>query len=193
MAQRVRSLNKYPALLCCLVIAACGHRTEPLKINVANTDFRLAAGIAQVNGKPFTGTIFQLYQNSADTQEVRNYRDGLEDGEWRKYYPHNRLAESRNYSKGFKTGRLAGWWPNGRMQQEYWFADDNYQGTCREWNADGMLLKEMNYQAGYEDGAQKAWWDNGKVKANYIVRNGRRFGLLGTKQCINVSDSIFRK
>jgi hypothetical protein len=38
---------------------------------------------------------------------------------------------------------------------------------------------------------QTWWYDNGKVKSNYRIIEGRRFGLLGTKNCINVSDSIF--
>jgi antitoxin component YwqK of YwqJK toxin-antitoxin module len=51
----------------------------------------------------------------------------------------------------------------------------------------------MNYKKGHEDGQQQWWYDNGKIKANYIIKNGRRYGLRGTKKCINVSDSIFKK
>jgi antitoxin component YwqK of YwqJK toxin-antitoxin module len=51
----------------------------------------------------------------------------------------------------------------------------------------------LNYQKGHEEGEQKWWYDNGKIKANYIIKDGRRYGLLGTKNCINVSDSIFKK
>jgi antitoxin component YwqK of YwqJK toxin-antitoxin module len=54
------------------------------------------------------------------------------------------------------------------------------------------LVKQMNYLKGHEEGPQKWWYDNGKIKANYIIQDGRRFGLLGTKNCINVTDSIFK-
>lgn len=53
-------------------------------------------------------------------------------------------------------------------------------------------MKEMNYKKGFEEGSQKMFYDNGKVKVNYIMINGRRYGLLGTKNCVNVSDSVFK-
>jgi antitoxin component YwqK of YwqJK toxin-antitoxin module len=51
----------------------------------------------------------------------------------------------------------------------------------------------MHYKKGYEEGLQQFYYDNGKVKANYFMKAGRRYGLLGTKNCVNVSDSIFKK
>ena len=78
------------------------------------------------------------------------------------------------------------------LLMQYQFESDEYQGTCKEWNEKGLLVKQMNYHQGHELGSQKWWYDNGKIKANYIIQNGRRFGLLGTKNCINVTDSIFK-
>ena len=78
------------------------------------------------------------------------------------------------------------------MQQHYLFSNDEYEGTCREWNEAGRLVKEMNYKAGYEAGSQRSWYDNGRIRANYVIEDGRRYGLLGTKNCVNVSDSIFK-
>jgi len=54
-------------------------------------------------------------------------------------------------------------------------------------------MEVMNYKNGYEDGRQEQYYDNGKVKANYIMMSGRRYGLLGTKNCVNVTDSVFKK
>jgi antitoxin component YwqK of YwqJK toxin-antitoxin module len=56
---------------------------------------------------------------------------------------------------------------------------------------DGKLIHLANYKNGQEEGTQKLWYDNGKIRANYVIKNGKRYGLLGTKNCINVSDSIF--
>ena len=53
-----------------------------------------------------------------------------------------------------------------------------------------MLLRVSNYKNGYEHGQQKIWYPDGRIKSNYIIKNGRRYGLLGIKNCINVSDSI---
>jgi hypothetical protein len=29
------------------------------------------------------------------------------------------------------------------------------------------------------------WWENGLIRANYVVKNGRRYGLIGLKLCVN--------
>jgi antitoxin component YwqK of YwqJK toxin-antitoxin module len=51
----------------------------------------------------------------------------------------------------------------------------------------------MNYVMGHESGAQQQFYTDGKIKANYTIIDGRRYGLLGTKNCVNVSDSIFKQ
>ena len=52
-----------------------------------------------------------------------------------------------------------------------------------------QIIKSFNYVNGYENGSQKLWFNNGEVKSNYVIKNNRRYGLLGTKNCVNVSDS----
>ena len=163
-----------------------------IKINITTVNFEIINGLANVNNHPFSGLIYVLYPNSLDTAEVREYLNGNENGEWRKYYAEGKLREKRSFLNGQKTGAYLVWWPNGKQQQIYNFANDVYEGICREWTEDGILIKEMSYSKGYEIGGQKAWWDNGKIKSNYIIKDGRRYGLLGTKNCINVSDSIFK-
>ena len=49
----------------------------------------------------------------------------------------------------------------------------------------------MNYVKGHEEGSQKMYYDNGKIRSNYTIIAGRRYGLLGTKNCVNVADSVF--
>ena len=141
---------------------------------------------------PFTGIVVTCYPNGKDTPELEGFLDGKENGHRKRYYPGGQLKEIREFDKGFKTGAYTAWWGNGQKRLQYSFKDDEYQGTCREWNEDGLFIKEMNYQNGYEAGSQKMFYDNGKTQANYIILNGRRYGLLGTKNCINVSDSVFK-
>jgi antitoxin component YwqK of YwqJK toxin-antitoxin module len=150
-------------------------------------------GLLLVSNTPFSGKLFTLHSNLKDTAAFENYLNGKEVGEWTKYYPSKRIKEKRYFTDGKKTGEYIAWWENGNKQLHYFFNDDEYEGTCREWNEAGFLNRIMNYKKGHENGQQQWWYDNGKIKANYIIKNGRRFGLLGTKNCINVSDSIFKK
>jgi antitoxin component YwqK of YwqJK toxin-antitoxin module len=150
-------------------------------------------GLLCISNKPFNGTLFTLYPGSKDTAAIENYANGKEHGEWRKYYASAKIKEIRYFVNGQKTGEYTAWWENGNKQLQYFFAAGEYEGTCKEWSETGFLNKVMNYKKGHEEGHQQWWYDNGKIKANYIIKDGRRYGLLGTKNCINVSDSIFKK
>ena len=83
-----------------------------------------------------------------------------------------------------------GAYKNGSLNFIYQFENGEYNGTNRFWTKNGFLFEERNYKAGYEFGSQKVWYLNGKVRSNYVIKNNRRYGLLGTKNCINVSDEL---
>lgn len=150
-------------------------------------------GITYVNDTPFSGKVITYYLNTKDTAEIRMYKNGKEDGRWTQYYPNQHLKAVRFFSNGNKTGNYSAWWPNGVKQLNYTFRNNEYEGTCTEWDAQGQKIKEMNYQQGHEEGAQQAWYADGNIKFNYVAASGRRYGLMGTKNCKNVSDHIFKK
>lgn len=170
-----------------------GLQKKDVLLNADEQQISMEKGLFIINKKPFSGRLFYLFDASKDTAALISYLDGKEHGEWKKFYLSGNLKESRFFEHGQKTGEYRAWWENGNKQLSYFFRADEYEGTCREWNEDGKLVKVFNYQKGHEEGHQQWWYDNGKVKANYIIKDGRRYGLLGTKNCINVSDSVFRK
>jgi antitoxin component YwqK of YwqJK toxin-antitoxin module len=151
------------------------------------------AGVYQVDGKAFSGIVYSLNESGKDTVAVASFVNGLGDGEWRSYYSNGQLKEKRYFTKGKKEGVLEGWWANGQKRLLYHFKDGEYEGNCRDWNDKGLLVSNMTYRKGYEDGLQQQFYESGKVKANYMMLDGRRYGMLGTKNCVNVSDSIFKK
>lgn len=161
-------------------------------LNSADTGLTNANGIVLLNKQPFSGKVYTLYAGTPDTAVITAWLNGKESGEWTKYDEAGKLRERRTFENGQKTGALISWWPNGNKQQHYLFRNDEYEGTCSEWNEAGRLVKEMNYKAGHEAGSQRSWYDNGRIRANYVIEDGRRYGLLGTKNCVNVSDSIFK-
>ena len=175
------------------VVIAPLHTIATKKVNKAEAvNFKIINGILMEGGTPFSGTLFTLFAETYDTSEIANYYNGKEDGEWKKFYPSKKLREKRFFKDGSKTGEYLVWWENGNQQMQYFFVADEYQGICKEWSQTGFLNKIMTYKKGHEDGHQQWWYDNGKIKANYMIIDGRRYGLLGTKNCVNVSDSIFK-
>lgn len=188
------------SLTCCFLIGLFGCTNQPKdipqeskKLNKATQNLNIQNGIVFLDGKPYNGKLFTFFESTTDTLEIVSYLNGKEHGEWLKFYPNHQLRERRYFNNGQKTGQMLTWWENGKKQIDYYFLNDEYQGTCKEWNENGLLTKVMNYDKGYENGVQQWWYDNGKIKANYIIKNGRRYGLLGTKNCVNVADSVFKK
>jgi antitoxin component YwqK of YwqJK toxin-antitoxin module len=189
MVRLVQSLSRFFALS--LVFFSCGPG-EPIIVNATDPWLESRQDILYLHEEVFTGRVFSLDPVSGDTIQIRNYQDGKEHGAWQKFYVGGKIQEVRKFDHGQKTGTYAAWWENGVRKLEYRFADDEYEGTCRDWNEKGTLIREMNYVHGHETGVQKTFYDNGKVRANYVIMSGRRYGLLGTKNCVNASDSVFK-
>ena len=145
--------------------------------------------IVYYNNKRFDGYVYEMY-NAKDTSFVKSYLNGLEEGTHKKWYPNKQLSEERFYHSGKKEGIHKGWWDNGKKQYEYQISNDEYTGEFKEWNSDGLLIKFFHYKNGQEDGSQKLYYENGSIRSNYVIVKGRRFGLLGTKNCRNVKESL---
>ena len=140
----------------------------------------------------FTGYRYFLYSNG-DTALLQSYFNGVEEGMQQKWYPNKQLAEKRFYINGKKEGIQQGWWPDGKQKYYFEVYDNDYNGVFKEWYPSGILGKEFHYVKGQEEGSERLWWDNGTVRANYVIRNGKKYGLLGLKTCINPSDSFKKK
>ena len=142
-------------------------------------------------GEQYNGFLYQLSPNGNDTIAMEGYVNGLLSGNQKKWFPNKQLMEERHYRQGKKNGKQIAYWPNGIKRFEFVAKDDGYEGELREWSENGNLFHLANFVNGQEEGVQKMWYDNGKIRANYVILQGKRYGLLGTKNCKNVSDSIF--
>jgi antitoxin component YwqK of YwqJK toxin-antitoxin module len=109
----------------------------------------------------------------------------------KKWYPNKMLMEERSFLNGMKNGRQTAYWDNGNKRFDFVAVNDRYEGELKEWDYNGKLFHLAHYKNGQEEGVQKLWYENGKIRANYIIIQGKRYGLLGTKNCKNVADSIF--
>ena len=176
----------------CLWLLACNTPGGPptTEMIVANSGrLHQSPGILLYDNTPFNGSVFYLYDNG-DTAEITPYINGREHGQKKSWWPGNKLKEIRPYLNGLKHGIHKGWWPNGKPAFEYQIANGQYEGNVKEWNQKGILVKDFNYIKGQEQGRQRMWYADGSIQANYEVRNGRKYGLTGTKSCTNVWNKI---
>ena len=139
----------------------------------------------------FNGVLYELNANNKDTILLEKYNEGSLNGTCKKWYLNNQLMESRAYKMGRKNGKQLSYWENGNKRLEFTAQNDACEGELKEWSVNGKLFHLANYVNGQEEGTQKSWYSNGKIKSNYFIIKGKRYGLLGTKNCKNVSDSIF--
>jgi antitoxin component YwqK of YwqJK toxin-antitoxin module len=173
-------------------LLACSDEKIPsVAINRQSAYVKTTKGITYVDAKVFNGVLVAL-SKTGDTLSRESFLNGREHGLWKKFYENGQPMETRSFAHGKKVGKYLAWWPNGNQKLEYHFSAGEYHGILREWDVDGHLIRVATYENGYEAGAQKVWYPNGKIRSNYVVINGRRFGLLGTKNCVNASDSVFR-
>ena len=187
MVPQERLVNR---LLFCfaLFLFSCEDGNEAFILDSSKID--LTKSIVLYQKIPFTGQIYSFHPGTLDTLWVRNYKDGLKNGVWRKYFLNGELKEKRKFRKGKKEGDYVGYYAGGIKNFIFKFQNGEYNGTNKVWTKEGLLIEEGNFKNGYEFGVQKTWYLNGKIKSNYIIKNNRRYGLLGTKNCVNAYKDV---
>ncbi len=151
---------------------------------VTDTLFNRHSGFLYDRQQKFSGHVYSLF-SSGDTAFSGAFVNGKETGWQRSWYNKQQLMEERWYENGRKEGIHKGWWPGGKPKFCYHFSNDEYEGEVTEWDETGQLYRRMHYQQGREDGLQQMWWSDGKLRANYVIKGGKSYGLIGRKLCIN--------
>jgi antitoxin component YwqK of YwqJK toxin-antitoxin module len=144
------------------------------------------------NGQLYTGKVYSMNENG-DTTSIESFWKGLLEGPTKKWHINKQIAEYRYYIGGRKNGIQKSWWPNGKTKFEFNAVNDAYEGELKEWNEKGFLIKLFHHTNGQELGSQRLWWDDSTVRANYEIRNGKKYGLIGIKLCSNPYDSVNKK
>ncbi len=150
-------------------------------------------GFLYYNNKAFSGYLFSNFANGNRERETPYYQ-GKEEGLMKSWYPDKSQEQERLFVNGKKQGVHHGWWPDGKPKFEYEFTDDEHNGTAKEWFNNNKLYRCFHYTMGHEDGLQQMWWADGTVRANYVVKDGQQYGLIGRKFCKNVfKDEAIKK
>ena len=175
------------AIICCLYICLVSCSREGLLVDKTSDKLELVNGVLYYQGRPFDGLLVSKYGDASLKMKVQ-YAAGRKDGYEKQWYGNGQLSQLRWYSKGLKIEIHSGWWEDGTLKFIYQFNDKGqYDGNRKEWYRNGNLMLDFNYSNGKEVGSQRMWTDIGKIRANYVVKNGERFGLIGLKKCYNVN------
>ncbi|WBX70179.1 toxin-antitoxin system YwqK family antitoxin [Tenacibaculum retecalamus] len=158
-----------------------------IKKNKNDKSFNLKNGVLLLNETPYSG-IVEDYYSKEKLKSTSVYFQGKKHGIYNGWYISGNKWFQRFYTNGLKTGIHIGWFDNGKPMFKYHFNTNGvYNGSITDWYMNGALLNKFNFKEGREEGSQKTWQPNGKIKANFVTKNGERFGLIGLKKCYSVA------
>ncbi len=177
---------KIYAWLLILFVACTSH---PTAVVWNEKDFAWQHDTLYYRKQLFSGVVCR-YNAQQQRLEQGSFENGLRQGFLERWYANGQLAEKRFYLSNEKEGQHQAWWENGQQKFDYTFDNGTPVGTHKEWYASGQLLSLSTYNAqGQPEGLQQMWFENGKIRANYEIRAGRRFGLLGAKGCMGGNET----
>ncbi len=103
------------------------------------------------------------------------------------FYENGNKEACRYYHAGEKDSVHRGWWLNGQPRFEYHFRKGEYNGDFKEWYASGKPYKHIIYASGKEQSG-KGWRENGKFYMNFVMREGRLYGLVNPNLCYSLKN-----
>ena len=159
-----------------------------IEVSLNDEGLRQDGAILRFQNLPFNGFVVN-YSAEGILLSKTGYIDGKREGKAEQFTESGNLLERRFYTSNKKVGFHEAWWPNGQKKFEYTFVDGLHDGEYKEWQIDGTPYKVFHYAMGFEDGSQKMWDSDGSIRANYVVRNGHRYGLVGLKNCKSVESN----
>ena len=164
-----------------LTVALVPHSTVAA---VENTSPRVSEvnGVVYVDRAPFTGRVREHFANK-ELKRDAIYRNGKLQGLARGWHDNGRLDYARTYSAGLEDGTHEGWYEDGSRRFEYHFTNGISEGVSKQWYRNGTPYTLFHFVNGQETGRQQMWDTAGKLRANYVIRDGRRYGLPGSVGC----------
>lgn len=179
--------NLFLFLIISTIWSACKNVPD-IQIDGESASLSRNYGLQLFNKTPFNGYIVR-YSEVGQLLSKEGFFHGKREGASKSWDENGRLIEIRYYSENRKTGRHLGYFPNGQKKFEYHFQDDLPIGTHKEWLENGQLYALSSYnENGQPEGEQKLYFPSGKIRANYVIENGRRYGLLGAKGCMGENE-----
>ncbi len=151
-------------------------------------NFSEIKGLMHQDKELFTGQLVTLHDDSSAASE-HHYHEGLKHGQVVFWHANGQKAMDRLYEKGVKVGMHRAWYPSGQLKFCYPINKiGQYHGEVKEWFESGQLYKSFNFVNGKQYGSQRMWTAAGIIRANYVIKNGDKYGLVGLKRCYKVQD-----
>lgn len=179
-----------------LLVAVVGAAATPMWMHARTIEPLLESsgveigrdGLVRMAGAPFNGSVRERWPDGS-VKRIAPYRAGQLDGMDRAWYPTGARWYERRYAGGRERGVHSGWYASGARRFVFTYDGGRMEGVAREWYDNGLPFTEFHYVHGQEQGTQRMWTETGAFRANYVVRDGRRYGSFGATGCRGHGDS----
>lgn len=98
-------------------------------------------------------------------------------------YPNGAIRRETSYRGNALDGPSRGWYETGAPMFVYNYHNGVSEGVQTQWYPSGKLFTLFHHHDGHELGRQQMWNADGTIRSNYVIKDGRRFGLLGAMGC----------
>src|SRR5690554_2876543 len=120
--------------------------------------FLLALATTHAQAQPYVD-----YWDNSNTiiRSEGSYTNGLENGEWKYYYPDGVLKEKSFYKLGRLDGEVITYYFNGKVKEQGYFDWDRQDSLFTGFYLSGDKKEEGNFNRGYKTGLWKYWYPDG--------------------------------
>lgn len=173
------------AIIIVLMLIQCTKKQRDQAIYISTSDANILQTQTAVLYKeaPFSGLLFTL--SGSDTVYTAVYKNGKKNGLEKTWFSSGNPKESGYYINGVKNGLHTVFYDNGKLKFTCTYKTGEFDGSFCQWYENGSPYQQKNYFEGSESGSQKTWNRDGSLYSNYVVKDGRKYGLTGTKHCLN--------
>ena len=139
--------------------------------------------------KPFSGSVFALYDNGQKKLNGR-YRNGIKNGKWTWLNEDGGLDSTGSYKNGLMHGQWEFYFSNGKLKGKGQYRDGNgtdrgntgipRHGRHRKWTfwyESGFKSAEQNWKNGKAHGLYIEWNENGQKISESNSKNGFLEGI----------------
>lgn len=172
-----------------LVIFSCtqnkkgeGYPGKKYSTFISDTSLHLINGVLYYKDhQTFNGALKEAWPNGK-IKSIQRFLNGKQQ-EWAEtFYEDGTKESTRWYNNGEKDSIHTGWWWNGNKKYEYHFKNGDYNGMFTEWYESGKMIQQVIYEKGKEL-CGKGWRENGKLYMNFVMKDGRRYGMNNSNLC----------
>jgi hypothetical protein len=155
-------------------------------IVVTDSLLQILNGSYYFKGQLFSGYLKCFHYNGL-VQSLQSIYQGKQEGWAYEYFENGKPLSKRYYHLGEKDSVHIGWWDNGNTRFVYHFKNGVYNGSFEEFYNSGKPLKKISYYNG-NDSFGTGWRENGKIFMNYIMKDGRRYGIMNAQPCYSLKN-----